>query len=269
VPLVGALVFHHCWEANEGKASKFTKSNNLKFDHLIHAALDRFWKTFKQGYASMMLPVAPLSTAVDEQRNFDRIEGALAGTLFVDDVRNRCTVIDVSPGGAHIKYGHSLPLHTRARLHIDGFGSFDSLVIRCEDGELGLLFVSSDAKRFQIIDKLAQFVEGGTTSTKPLRRHERTPANAFAYFTRADGYLAQCFILDISLHKMSVKVLVRPPIGEIVSFGGTYGRVTLHHDHGVVIQFVKRSTEQLAATHNYLPPQAFGLCPGWQEHSLA
>jgi len=212
----------------------------------------------------MTFAVAPLSTAVEEQRDFDRIEGALSGSLFVDDVLHRCTAIDISPGGARIKCDHALSLHRRARLHIDGFGSFDSLVIRREDGEFRLLFVSSDAKRFQIIDKLAQFVEGGTTSTKPLRRHERTPANAFAYFTRADGYLVQCYILDISLHKMSIKVLVRPPIGEIVSFGGTYGRVTLHHDHGVVIQFVTRSPEQLAAAPSYLPPQAFGLCPGWR-----
>jgi len=212
----------------------------------------------------MTLAVAPLTTAVEEQRNFDRIEGVLAGTLFVDDVRHRCTFFDISPVGARIKCDHPLALHTRARLHIDGFGSFDSLVIRCEDGEFGLLFVSSDTKRFQIIDKLAQFVEGGTTSTKSLRRHERTPANAFAYFTRADGYLAQCYILDISLHKMSIKVLGRPPIGEIVSFGGTNGRVTLHHDHGVVIQFLTRSADQLAATPSYLPPQAFGLCPGWR-----
>ena len=196
---------------------------------------------------------APQSTTVDDQRNFVRMQGALAGTLIVQNIRHECTVINISPGGARVTCSHSLSLDTLVRLYVVGFGSFEASVIRSEDGELGLLFVSRDAKRFQIIDKLAQFVENGTTSSGRSRHHERTPANAFGYFTLADGYLVQCYILDISLTGMSVKVLVRPPVGEIVSFGGTCGRVTRHHDQGVVVKFVKGSMEQLisAPAPNY------------------
>ena len=197
------------------------------------------------------MTTAPLSTMVEDQRDFRRIQGSLAGTLFVHNAHHECTVINISPGGARVTCNRSLPLDTCARLYVEGFGSFESNVIRSEEGELGLLFVSRDAKRFQVIDKLAQFVESGTTSSRGLRRHERTPANAFSYFTCSDGYLVQCYILDISLQGISVKVLVRPPIGEIVSFGGTCGRVTRHHDQGVVVQFVKGGSDQLAATSAY------------------
>jgi hypothetical protein len=139
----------------------------------------------------------------------------------------------------------------------------ESAEIRSEDGKIGLLFAYRDEKRFRIIDKLAQFSESGTTSSRRSRRHERTPANAFGCFTCADGYLVQCHILDISRKGMSVRVLVRPPIGEIVSFGGTYRRVTRHHDQGVVIQFVEDSAEQLiaASAHNYQSPDGPGLSP--------
>src|SRR5580693_3866807 len=91
---------------------------------------------------------APLSAMDDDKRNFDRIEGTLAGTLFVDNVPHQCIVMNISPGGARIKCARAMALDMSVRLYVEGFGSFEACVIRSKDGELGLLFLCKDAKRF-------------------------------------------------------------------------------------------------------------------------
>jgi len=185
--------------------------------------------------------IAPRSIVIDYQRDFERLQTTLFGTLFLppDNVAHQCTVLDISPGGARVTCSRSQSLETCVVLYVEGFGRFNAFVIRSEEGELGLFFVCRDEKRLHILDKLAQYVEAGTISPTRLRRDERTQANAFGHFTRRDGYLIPCVILDISLHGMSLRSLTRPPVGEIVNLGGTFGRVTRHHDQGVAIQFVK------------------------------
>jgi len=86
-----------------------------------------------------------------------------------------------------------------------------------------------------------------------LRRHDRTPAKGFTRFTRSDGEMVKCEVLDLSLSGVSVKTDSRPPVGEFVLIGQMAGRVARHHDEGVGIEFVgsalpdKTKPEQLKA----------------------
>ena len=42
----------------------------------------------------------------------------------------------------------------------------------------------------------------------------------------------------MSSQGMSLRTKGRPPIGEIVNFGCTKGRVVRHHENGIAIQFL-------------------------------
>ncbi|HWY61789.1 MAG TPA: PilZ domain-containing protein [Rhizomicrobium sp.] len=192
--------------------------------------------------------ISPSSTN-DDQRDFQRVRTGQVGTVFVppDGASHKCTIIDISPGGARVAWTHSILPETLTVLYIEGLGRFDAFVIRSEGAELGLFFVCGDEKRLKIQDKLVQYVGQGTVSPTRLRRHQRMPAKAFGHFTRADGNLVPCHVLDISLQGMSVQTLDRPPIGEIVNLGGAFGRVTRHFGDGIAIQFLLDVTKSAGA----------------------
>ena len=71
-----------------------------------------------------------------------------------------------------------------------------------------------------------------------LRRHDRTPTKGIARFTRADGQLVACEVLDLSVSGVSLKTNMRPPIGEFVLIGQMAGRIARHHEQGIGIEFV-------------------------------
>jgi hypothetical protein len=71
-----------------------------------------------------------------------------------------------------------------------------------------------------------------------LRRHERSSQKGFAKFTRADGQIINCEIMDMSVSGVSLKTEVRPPIGEFVLIAQIAGRVARHHPDGIGIEFV-------------------------------
>jgi hypothetical protein len=194
-------------------------------------------------------PAIP-SAENNEQRDFQRVQTGLVGALFVppDGASHECTVIDISSDGARISCGHRAAPEGLVILYVGGFGRFDAFVIRSEGAELGLFFVCREEKRANLQDRLARYVEEGTVSHTRLRRHERMPAIASGHFTRADGYLVTCQVLDISRQGMSVRTLSRPPVGEIVNLGGAHGRVTRHFDDGIAIQFLMDITKHAAAT---------------------
>jgi hypothetical protein len=73
-----------------------------------------------------------------------------------------------------------------------------------------------------------------------MRRHERSSQKGFAKFTRADGQIVHCEVMDISVSGVSLKTDIRPPIGEFVLIAQIAGRVARHHGDGVGIEFVGR-----------------------------
>jgi hypothetical protein len=86
-----------------------------------------------------------------------------------------------------------------------------------------------------------------------LRRHERSSQKGFAKFTRADGQVVQCEVMDISVGGVSLKTEIKPPIGEFVLIAQIAGRIARHHEQGVGIEFVGRES------HAAEPAQHLGL----------
>jgi hypothetical protein len=45
--------------------------------------------------------------------------------------------------------------------------------------------------------------------------------------------------MDLSLQGASLKTMHRPPIGELIRIGRTFGRVTYQHEHGIGVEFTR------------------------------
>lgn len=175
-----------------------------------------------------------------ERRSFKRVRVDLPGRLFVPaDAREaRCTVSNLSPGDAVIECEVMPEIDVPIVLYIDGFGRFEGSVTRCEASNVCVRFNCTPLKRERIAEQLTLFLNKNIVDGSALRRHERAPAKGFTRFTRADGQLVRCEVLDLSTSGVSVKSDVRPPIGEYILIGQMAGRVARHHETGVGIEFV-------------------------------
>ena len=181
-----------------------------------------------------------VAKAKAERRRFRRVRVDLGGRLFTpgDGQESRCTVINLSPGGAAIDCEIIPELATPVVLYVDGFGRFEGTVARRDGHGFGVAFVCTPAKRERTAEQLTLFLNKSLVDETVLRRHERTNQQGFAKFTRADGQVINCEVMDISVGGVSLKSEVRPPLGEYVLIAGLAGRVARHHEHGIGIEFV-------------------------------
>jgi hypothetical protein len=186
-----------------------------------------------------MEPTRQLSAEPDA-RAYRRYEINLAGNIFVpaQEATLPCKVLNLSGGGAGIRCEEPPPLDSPVVLYIDGFGRFDGVTTRYELGELGMRFVCGEAKLQRLLAALMAYVRDGATLPTLARRHSRSPSSESGHFTRHNGETVRCDVLDVSLHGLSLRTNVRPPVGETINLGKTLGRVVRHHGDGISVQFV-------------------------------
>ncbi|HSM95813.1 MAG TPA: PilZ domain-containing protein [Rhizomicrobium sp.] len=175
-----------------------------------------------------------------ERRRYKRVPVALSGRLFVpsESREAHCKIADMSPGGAHIACEIVPPQGAHVVVYIDGFGRFEGIVARPAEGAFGIQFNCSQHKRERVAEQLTLYLNGGTLGESSLRRHDREPTKGLARFTRANGEVVNCEVLDLSLSGVSLATDVRPPVGEFVLIGQMAGRVARHHETGIGIEFV-------------------------------
>ena len=194
-----------------------------------------------QGLALAMTdaePVAAKSGA--ERRRFRRVPVSLPGRLFIpsDSREARCTVADLSPGGAALTCDTVPEMGTPVVLYVDGFGRFEGSVVRRDGYGFGMAFVCTPSKRERTAEQLVLFLNKNLVDESVLRRHERSSQKGFAKFTRADGQVVHCEVMDISVGGVSLKTDVKPPLGEFVLIAQIAGKVARHHPDGIGIEFV-------------------------------
>jgi hypothetical protein len=177
-----------------------------------------------------------------ERRRYKRERVELRGRQFepAENRETHCEIADMSPGGARVLSDVVPPPGTHVVVYIDGFGRFEGNVARSEQGSFGIQFNCSAHKRERVAEQLTLYRNGGSLDQSALRRHHRTPAKSTARFTRADGDIVNCEVLDLSLSGVSLATEIRPPIGEFVLINRMAGRVARHHDTGIGIEFMSQ-----------------------------
>ena len=202
-------------------------------------------------------PIVAKSRA--ERRRFRRVRIDLPGRLFTpsDGQESRCSVIDLSPGGASITCENIPAQGTPVILYVDGFGRFEGHVARRDGHGFGVQFACTASKRERIAEQLTLFLNKALVDDTVLRRHERTNQKGFARFTRADGQIVKCEVMDISVGGVSLKTDVKPPIGEFVLIAQVAGRVARHHEDGIGIEFVGQEKNAQAAVET--PPHRLNV----------
>ena len=175
-----------------------------------------------------------------ERRRFRRVRVDLPGRLFVpSDAREaRCTISDLSPGGGAIVCEIIPEAGTPVILYVDGFGRFEGNVVRRDGYGFGIAFICTPSKRERTAEQLILFLNKALVDDSMMRRHERSSQKGFAKYTRVDGQVVQCEVMDISVGGVSLKTDVKPPIGEFVLIAQIAGRVARHHADGIGIEFV-------------------------------
>jgi len=186
--------------------------------------------------------VAVVDNSLAERRRYKRERVDLAGRQFEPEENREanCKILDMSAGGARV-VSDIVPLPgTFVVVYIEGFGRFEGSVIRTEQNGFGVQFNCSEHKRERLIELLKLYMSGSPLDKTRLRRHNRRPASGNVTFTRANGKVVNCKLVDISLSGVSVATEIRPPVGEVVFISEVFGRVARHHDTGIGIEFVRR-----------------------------
>lgn len=206
-----------------------------------------------QGLAMAMKDAEPVvAKAGAERRRFRRVRVDLPGRLFIpaDSREARCTIADLSPGGAAIVCEMVPEPGTPVVLYVDGFGRFEGSVVRRDGYGFGIAFVGTPSKRERTAEQLILFLNKTLVDDSVLRRHERSSQKGFAKFTRADGSVVQCEVMDISVGGVSLKTDVKPTIGEFVLIAQIAGRVARHHADGIGIEFVGQDKAAAEPAHH-------------------
>ena len=198
-----------------------------------------------------------------ERRRSRRVRVDLHGRLFVpgEEREAPCMVMDMSAGGAQVTCEVIPAPQSPVVLYIDGFGRLEGIVVRSAKGEwsgesFGVRFTCSAFKRERMAEQLAAYADSGVIDQAPLRRHERANTKGLARFTRANGDVVNCEVLDLSLGGVSLRTEVRPQIGELVLIGQMAGRVARIHENGIAIEFVTPPPERSAPDQ---PPKLSAL----------
>lgn len=184
-----------------------------------------------------------------ERRQYLRVRVQLTGRLFLpsDSREARCEIVDLSPGGAQVVCDVVPPANEQVIIYIDGFGRFEGTVARPAEGSFGVRFQCSAMKREKIAEQLTLYMNRDLVDESVVRRHDRAPTKGMARYTRANGDIVNCEVLDLSLSGVSLKTETRPPLGEVVLVGQTAGRVARHHENGIALEFIAAPHEKTVA----------------------
>jgi hypothetical protein len=164
----------------------------------------------------------------------------LPGRLFIpaDEREAPCKIIDLSPDEASVECD-TVPEHgTGVVLYVDGLSRFEGTIARGAGAAFRVQFVCTAAKRERTAEQITAFLNNGSDSGSILRRHERTSQKGCIQFTRADGQIVSCEVMDISVSGVSLKTDIRPFIGEFVLIAQIAGRVSRYTEQGIGVEFI-------------------------------
>ena len=99
-----------------------------------------------------------------DRRRYTRLHVDQRGYLYnaAQGQPVECRIVDLSAGGALIKSDADFPRDRPVVLQVDGFGSFEGIVVRSGGGTAGFKFLMGELKRDRLKHALASFAKTGT-----------------------------------------------------------------------------------------------------------
>jgi len=174
-----------------------------------------------------------------ERRRYRRERISIPGRHFEPEINREaaCKIVDLSAGGARVLSENVPPVGSHVVVYIDGFGRFEGKVIRAEEGAFGIEFKCTAHKRERVRQQLMLYVGGKLPERTSLRRHDRVKTDGRVSFTRANGEIVECKVLDYSVSGALLITGVKPALGEFVLINGMPGRVARHDEYGIAVEF--------------------------------
>jgi len=189
---------------------------------------------------------AALARLKAEHSRFKPVRVDLPGRLFVpsESQEVRCTIANLSAGSAEVDCEIVPAVQTQVVLYVDGFGRFEGSIVPRQGSGFIVEFHCTPLKRERIAEQLTLFLNKSLVDGSVLRRQDRAPTKGFTRYTRADGQVVRCEVLDLSTGGVSLKTDVRPPVGEYVLIGQMAARVARHHERGIGVEFVGSAADR-------------------------
>jgi hypothetical protein len=83
----------------------------------------------------------------ENRRKHHRLKVLWWGQIDLGAKRLSCSVFDLSPGGARVRFAHAFSQQQPARLAMPPFGEFEGEVVWVEDGLAGIRFAEAERDR--------------------------------------------------------------------------------------------------------------------------
>ena len=93
-------------------------------------------------------------------RKEERKSTMFQARFLVNDNVHDCGILDISPGGAKLKFGKTIASKTDIVLDLDKFGQFTALTAWCSNGTIGIKFTDDPSRTADAVMALAMFGSG-------------------------------------------------------------------------------------------------------------
>jgi hypothetical protein len=160
------------------------------------------------------------------------------GTIYLPEkmYQEKCLVLDFSPDGAGLKSTCTAVPGTHIVLVVQGLGRYDGILVRHDRIHVGVQFKYSEVKRARIAERIAAYLEYGSSNPTLEWTHVRVaPGAVQRKFVLGSGESNDCEITDIALSGIAFKAAVRPPLGERLFFGKSAAVVVRHTKEGFAV----------------------------------
>ena len=186
-------------------------------------------------------PTSVLASRVaPDRRRHKRVAVALLGRFMLANKQEYpCKLVDVSVGGAAMMSPVNVAEGERIVAYFDQLGGLEGTVSRVFEGGFAMALIATQHKREKLAAQLMLIINTEGNAAVGDRRHQRIiPKDPKSNLQLADGAIAACEVLDVSISGASIATPMRPAVGEEVVLGKLRGRVVRHHDRGFAIEFM-------------------------------
>lgn len=192
---------------------------------------------------------------IHERRKLSRHAVYCDGTLVVGGKAETCKVLDISAGGAHIKFDHPVEAGQPISLKIDGCGEFECEMVWHEDTHIGgLFFLGQSRKNAQLAKKVVlNFANSAEQRRTAPRRSVIFPARVLSGNLALDARIKDISASGAQLILDEVVDVIAPFILKTDRFGNFFCDIVWKHEKRIGVTFLKTPAKFAEFVKHELP----------------